>query len=148
MYFAMNIARHILIFALGVTASWAHGGDAVAFDYSTGFGGIYYSSTPAGGADYNEALDARGPALTMAKRNGAKAPIVIHQSNDTGYFCLAVGFNAAGRFVACVGEGGSAVEAKSDAFRGLRAYGATSKPDVIHEYFSFGRESKLSKPGK
>jgi hypothetical protein len=94
-----------------------------------------------------EAPDARGPALASAKKQGARGPVVIHQSDQTGYFCLTVGFNESGKYVAYVGFGQTAEEAKVDSFKGLKAYGATSKPDVIHEYFSYGTGSKLPTKG-
>jgi hypothetical protein len=144
----MSLARFCLFLAVWITAVQARAGDAVAFDYATGVGGIYYSSSREGGADYRDAVDARAPALAMARKQGAKSPYVIHQSDVTGYFCLAVGFNDSGKYVACVGRGVSAVNAKADAFAGLKAYGAVSKPDVIHEYFSYGTGSSLSKSSK
>jgi len=92
-----------------------------------------------------EAPDARAPALAMARRQGAHGAIIIHQSDQTGYFCLAIGFNQDGRYVAYVGSGDTAVNAKADALKGVKAYGAVSKPDVIHEYFSYGTGSKDTK---
>ncbi len=144
----MSLARTCLLLSVWVAVVQARAGDAVAFDYATGLGGIYYSSSREGGTDYRDAVDARAPALAMARKQGAKSPYVIHQSDVTGYFCLAVGFNEAGKYVACVGRGESAVNAKADAFAGLKAYGAISKPDVIHEYFSYGTGSSLSKISK
>lgn len=141
----MNSAKAVLLFVIWAGISQARAGDAVAFDYATGLGGIYYSSSREGGRDYAEAPDARAPALAMARKRGARAPYIIHQSDLTGYFCLAVGFNDEGKYVAYVGHGESAVNAKADAYKGLKAYGAISKPDVIHEYFSYGAGSKLRK---
>lgn len=139
----MNIARSLLFLLMCAIASQARAGDAVAFDYDSGLGGIFYSSSREGGGDYMESLDARAPAMASARKQGARAPVVIHQSDQTGYFCLTVGFNEAGKYVAYVGFGQTAEEAKVDSFKGLKAYGATSKPDVIHEYFSYGTGSKL-----
>ena len=141
----MSIAKACFLFAICIGASPAWAGDAVAFDYARGLGGIYYSSSREGGADYMESPDARAPALASARKQGARSPIVIHQSDLTGYFCLAVGFNQDGRYVAYVGHGDTAVNAKADALKGVKAYGAVSKPDVIHEYFSYGTGSKEMK---
>jgi hypothetical protein len=143
----MKIASSCFLFAIWMAASQAQAGDAVAFDYTTGTGGISYSSSKEGGVDYLESADARAPALTAARKQGAKSATVIHQSDLTGYFCLAVGFNEAGRYVAYVGHADTAVHAKEDALKGVKAYGAVSKPDIIHEYFSFGRGSKPAKLG-
>lgn len=142
------MVKAILLLAISIAGAPLRAGDAIAFDYETGLGGIFYSSCAAGGPDYMAAQDARAPALAMARQQGAKSPFVIHQSDQTGYFCLATGLNEMGRYVACVGYGGSDVKAKSEALKGLKAYGAVSEPNIICQYFSYGAESRPLKPTK
>jgi hypothetical protein len=144
----LKIVIFLLFLSTLVAIPRTWGGDAVAFDYSTGLGGLYFSGTPDDGADYREADDARAPALESARKQGAKEPIIIHQSDRTGHFCVAIGFDAQNRFVAYVGEGDTAENAKADAYRGLKAYGVTSKSETIYEYFSFGSRVTPPKLGK
>src|SRR5437868_5472088 len=120
----MLTVKSILILMALVAGDIARAGDAVAFDYETGLGGIYYSSSSEDGADYRTAVDAREPALAMAKKRGGKNPLIIHQSNLTGFFCLVVGYDDKKHFVAYVGSGENAAAARTDAERGLKAYGA------------------------
>jgi hypothetical protein len=126
----------------------AQGGDAVAVGYTSGgtwTAVTYYSSsTPKGGTDYKNSVDARAAALQDLRRrageNAAKSEILA-SSDLTTHAVVARAETQSGKDVIVVGYGKSEAEAEKKAANDLKKNGATAKQKIMYRYFSHGEDS-------
>ena len=112
--------------------------DAIAFDYKTGIVGSYWSSTRQGGTDFKNRLEAKSAALLNARNRGALAPIIVWDSNLTGYFAIAVGINYQNEYRIAVAQGSTNAEAVTRAIHILLRFEDMKRSSVSYQYFSYG----------
>jgi hypothetical protein len=141
-----------LLTLFAVFASPAFAGDAVVIGYNAD--GIwtavtyYCSSTPKGGSDYKEKLQAREEALRDLKRRGGGQMVksnVLAESDLTGYAAVARGKTERNVDVTMVGYGQSQSEADEKALAQLKRGGATANQQIIYRYFTYGADSGTSR---
>ena len=105
-----------------LTGTDATAGEAVYADYSEKgqiMVGAHNSTTPKGGSDYKNSINACDAALRFAKAHGVKHPTIIHHSDLTGYFCIVGGRTKLDMLVVNVGYGKTRATAERDAFARL-----------------------------
>jgi hypothetical protein len=104
----------------------------------------YCSSTPKGGRDYKNKLQARGEALGDLKRRASAQMVrssVLAESDLTSYVAVARGKTEGGIDVTVAGYGQSQKEADEKALAQLNRAGATAKQKIVYRYFSYGADS-------
>ena len=127
----------------------AFAGDAVVIGYDKD--GIwtavtyYFSSTPKGGLDYKDKLQAREEALRDLRRRGSEQTVrssVLAESDLTRYVTVARGKTEHDVDVTVVGDGKSESEADEKAWAQLKHDGATAQQKIVYRYFSYGADSQ------
>jgi hypothetical protein len=123
-------------------------GDAVAIGYNAE--GIwtavtyYNSSTPLGGKDYKNVVDARKEALRdlrVRAGQGLARASILGSSDSTGFAAVARGKTRAGKDLNVVGYGASQNDADEKALSKLQQAGATENQKIVYRYFSYGADS-------
>jgi len=125
--------------ALGPTRS-ALADQAIAFDSITGKFGGYWSSTPEGGSDFKHKSAAADAALANARLRGCLAPVVVWDSNLTGYYAVAVGLSHQNTYRVSVQWGSTRLEADTNAIHALQPVDELKRVELVCSYFSYGRK--------
>jgi len=136
----------VLLGLLGADASRICAGDAVVVGYNSD--GVwttwtyYCSSTPKGGRDYKDAVQAREAALRdLHRREGKLARTeVLAESDSTGYFACARAQTPLGKDVMVVGHGKSQAEADKEALDKLRRGDGSAEQKIVYRYHSYGAD--------
>jgi hypothetical protein len=148
------VAKFFVVFLLLLVlcSRTAFAGDAVVIGYNADriwTAVTYYcSSTPKGGSDYKDKLQAREEALRDLKRRGGGQMVrssILAESDLTGYAAVARGKTERNVDVTMVGYGQSQSEADEKAFAELKRDGATANRQIIYRYFTYGADSGTSR---
>jgi hypothetical protein len=115
-------------------------GDAVIWDADKRLYTAQYSSTPPGGRDYQTGDQAAAAVEATMKKKGVANPVLIWQSDRTGYFSVWSATNAVNKAIAAVGFGHTEAEAKAQGFTEIRKAGAKSDLFIAHRYTSHGSD--------
>lgn len=136
-----------LLFCLIARAVFA--GDAVAIGYNSdgAWSSLTYnrSSTPRGGPHYHDSQQAAAFAVrdlwTRASEYLDHAEI-LGQSDKTAYVAVARGRSTTrNKDVTAVGRGKTQGEADAKALQKLTDHEATTEPQIVYQYFSYGADS-------
>jgi hypothetical protein len=96
------------------------------------------SLTPPGGHNFISAADAATALMDGLKRQGVTGAQVIFQSDQTGYFSVAVGHTADGAVVSEVACAPNPRQSDRDALAGVKAKGAIDGA-VSGRFHSYGK---------
>ena len=145
------MARLALLVALLLAPLTARAGCAVALEIKPG-GSIFTHSesslSPMGGHNYISAADAATALMDDLKRQGITTAEIIFQSDETGYFSVAVGHTADGKVVNAVARAQDPRESDRDALAAVKAKGAldASVSGRFHSYGDPARDSPGAAP--
>ena len=132
--------RSVLLVALLLTPSSAKAGCAVALEIKPNGSTFTHSEsslTPKGGHNFIPAADAATALMDDLKRQGVTNAQLIFQSDQTGYFSVAVGHTSDGKvinYVACTQD---SRQSDSAALAALKAKGAIDG-SVSGRFHSYG----------
>jgi hypothetical protein len=142
------MARLAILAAFLLMSLSARAGCAVALEIKPN-GAIFTHSesslTPMGGHNYISAADAATALMDDLKRHGATNAQIIFQSDETGYFSVAVGHTTDGTVVSEVARALDPRESDRDALAAVKAKGAIDGA-VSGRFHSYGDPAKDS-PG-
>jgi len=135
--------RLIFLVALLVPIS-ARAGCAVALEIKSN-GSLFTHSesslTPKGGHNFISAADAATALMDDLKRHGITNAQIIFQSDQTGYFSVAIGHDGAGKVVSYVACTQYPRQSDSAALTALKAKGAIDAA-VSGRFHSYGDPAK------
>jgi hypothetical protein len=140
----------LLVFV--VSASYLFAGDAVVIGYNADgvWTAVTYhcSSSPKGGRDYRDKVQAREAARRDLRRRGGGQMVrsrILDQSDHTGYVAVARGETDTGADLTVVGRGESQQKADEAALTQLSRGKANSKQKIVYRYFSYGTDDHLNR---
>jgi len=138
--------RLALLVALVLIPFSARAGCAVALEIKPN-GSLFTHSesslTPKGGHNFIAAADAATALMDDIKRQGVTNAQIIFQSDETGYFSVAVGHTDDGKVVSFVACAKDPRKSDSAALVGIKAKGAIDG-QVSGRFHSYGETAKES----
>jgi hypothetical protein len=144
--FVALMRRIALLIALLLTPFYARAGCAVALEVKPN-GSISTSSenslTPQGGHNFISSADAATALMDGLKKQGITDAQIIFQSDQTGYFSVAVGHTGDGKVVSYVACAQDPRQSDSAALAALKAKGAIDGA-VSGRFHSYGDPAKES----
>ena len=132
--------RLALLFTLLLTPAFARAGCAVALEIKPNGSTFTHSEsslTPKGGHNFISAADAATALMDDLKRQSVTNAQIIFQSDQTGYFSIAVGHTSDGKVVSYVACAQDPRQSDSLALAALKAKGAIDAA-VSGRFHSYG----------